>query len=44
MKKNTVYLTLSAEIIHHGHINIINKASKVAKAEELCQLYKFTYL
>lgn len=29
MKKNTVYLTLSAEIIHHGHINIINKASKI---------------
>ena len=29
MKKNIVYLTLSAEIIHHGHINIINKASKI---------------
>ncbi len=31
MKKNIVYLTLSAEIIHHGHINIINKASKIGK-------------
>ena len=28
MKKNIVYVGMSADIIHSGHINIINKASK----------------
>jgi len=26
-----VYLAMSADIIHHGHINVISKASRLAK-------------
>ena len=30
MKKNKiVYIALSADILHHGHINLINKAKKL---------------
>tara|TARA_B100000886_G_scaffold337037_1_gene296965 strand:- start:1166 stop:2479 length:1314 start_codon:yes stop_codon:yes gene_type:complete len=29
MKKKLVYLGISADIFHHGHINIINKAKKL---------------
>ena len=29
IKKNkTVYIGLSADVLHHGHINLINKAKK----------------
>ena len=28
MKKKVVYVALSADILHEGHINIINTASK----------------
>ena len=32
MKKNKlVYMAFSADILHEGHINIINKASKLGK-------------
>ena len=33
MKKNKkkVYLALSADIIHHGHINLINHSQKYGK-------------
>ena len=27
-KIKTIYLTLSGEMIHHGHINLIQKAQK----------------
>ena len=27
--KKTVYLSLSADNLHHGHINVINKASSL---------------
>ncbi len=30
-KKKIVYIGLSGDIIHHGHINLINKASKYGK-------------
>ena len=29
MKKKKVYLSLSADNIHHGHINVISKASSM---------------
>ena len=28
MKKKIIYMTLSAEMLHHGHINLINKAQE----------------
>ena len=28
VKKKIVYLGLSADVLHHGHINIIQKAKK----------------
>ena len=28
-KKKKVYIALSGDILHHGHINLINKAKKV---------------
>ena len=28
MKKKIVYISLSADVIHHGHINLINQARK----------------
>ena len=32
MKKNKlVYVALSADILHEGHVNIINKASKLGR-------------
>ena len=31
MSKKTVYIGLSADFIHHGHINLINKAKKLGK-------------
>ena len=30
-KKKIVYIGLSGDIIHHGHINLINKASRYGK-------------
>ena len=29
MNKQKVYVALSADILHHGHINIFNKASEL---------------
>ena len=29
MKKKKIYLSLSADNLHHGHINVINKASSL---------------
>jgi len=31
IKKKIVYMTMSAEMLHHGHINLINKAQKYGK-------------
>ena len=28
MKKKIVYIALSLDIIHHGHVNLINNAKK----------------
>ncbi len=28
LKKNRVLISMSADVIHHGHINIINEARK----------------
>ena len=28
MKKKIVYIALSADVIHHGHINLINQGRK----------------
>jgi cytidyltransferase-like protein len=28
---NTVYVGMSADMIHHGHINIINEAAKLGE-------------
>ena len=30
-KNKIVYMAFSADILHEGHINIINKASKLGK-------------
>ncbi len=31
MKTDKVYIAMSADLIHHGHLNIINKAKKYGK-------------
>ena len=28
----TVYIAMSADIIHHGHLNIINEAKKLGES------------
>lgn len=31
MRRQKVYVALSADILHHGHINIFNKASELGE-------------
>ena len=31
MKNKTVYIELSVDVLHHGHINLINNAKKYGK-------------
>ena len=31
MKNKTVYIALSVDVLHHGHINLINHAKKYGK-------------
>ena len=31
MKNKTVYIALSADTLHHGHINLVNEAKKHGK-------------
>ena len=31
MKNKTVYISLSVDLLHHGHINLINHAKKYGK-------------
>ena len=31
MKTKNIYIGLSLDIIHHGHINLINKAKNIGK-------------
>ena len=31
MKNKTVYIALSVDVLHHGHINLINYAKKYGK-------------
>ena len=35
MSRQKVYVALSADILHHGHINIFNKASELGEYLEL---------
>ena len=34
MKNKIVYISLSVDILHHGHINLINNAKKYGKVIE----------